>query len=87
MAKKRANKNSKASAGKTPARLSPGKKKCRQCGTPMAINKRVCSSCGHLHEMRKKKEEIMSNLRKITPIMIKSIIENNDFNTFEPWKE
>ena len=29
----------------------------------------------------------MRNLNKITPIVIKSIIENNDFNQFQPWRE
>ena len=37
--------------------------------------------------MKKKKEDIMKNLNKITPIMIKSIIENDDFNEFLPWNE
>ena len=53
----------------------------------MPIHQRVCPGCGHVHEMKKKKEDIMKNLNKITPIMIKSIIENDDFNEFLPWNE
>lgn len=37
--------------------------------------------------MRKKKEDIMKSLNKMTPILIKSIIENNDFNEFKGWNE
>jgi hypothetical protein len=37
--------------------------------------------------MRKKKEDIMKNLHNVTPTVIKSIIENNDFNKFKPWNE
>ena len=37
--------------------------------------------------MKKMKDDIMKSLKKITPTIIKSIIENDDFNQFKGWKD
>ena len=67
--------------------LPPGKKKCKNCHQIIPIHKKECSECGHVHEMKKTKTDIMKNLKKVTPSIIKSIIENDDFNQFRGWQD
>ena len=48
-------KNKAIKKGKIKVKLTPGKKQCKNCSDVMPIHQRVCPSCGHLHEMKKKK--------------------------------
>lgn len=53
---------------------------CANCKTVLNIHKCVCSECGHIHNMKKHKIDIMKNISKGTPKIIRSIIESNEFN-------
>ena len=61
-------------------KLPRGFKYCFSCKNLLNIHKYVCDNCGHRHDMKKKKIDIMKNLNNMTPKLLKSLIELNDFN-------
>lgn len=62
-------------------KLQRGYKFCQNCQTVLNIHKYVCTECGFVHNMKKHKFDVMKNLSKATPKIVKSIIESNEFNT------
>ena len=61
-------------------KLPRGFKECGNCRRLLHIHKYVCDGCGHRHDMKKKKQDILKNLNKVTPKLLRSLIELNDFN-------
>ena len=61
-------------------KLPRGYKECSGCKKLLHIHKHVCDSCGYRHDMKKKKADILKSLNKMTPKLLRSIIELNDFN-------
>lgn len=61
-------------------KLPRGFKECFNCRHLLHIHKYVCDECGHKHDMKKKKVDILKNLNKVTPKLLRSLIELNDFN-------
>lgn len=61
-------------------KLPRGYKECGNCKQLLHIHKYVCDSCGFKHDMKKKKVDILKNLNKVTPKLLRSLIELNDFN-------
>ena len=64
-------------------KLQRGYKFCQNCQTVLNIHKYVCTECGFVHNMKKHKFDVMKNLSKGTPKIVKSIIEANEFNTIK----
>jgi hypothetical protein len=69
----------KASRGEK-KKLPRGYKECGNCSTLLNIHKYVCDQCGHRHDMKRKKVDILKNLNNLTPKLLRSLIELNDFN-------
>lgn len=61
-------------------KLPRGYKECGSCKQLLHIHKYVCDGCGFKHDMKKKKVDILKNLNKVTPKLLRSLIELNDFN-------
>lgn len=61
-------------------KLPRGFKECGNCRRLLHIHKYVCDKCGFKHDMKKKKVDILKNLNKVTPKLLRSLIELNDFN-------
>ena len=61
-------------------KLPRGYKQCGNCRKLLHIHRYVCEDCGFKHDMKKKKKDILKNLNKITPKLLRSLIELNDFN-------
>ncbi len=61
-------------------KLPRGYKECGNCKRLLHIHKYVCDGCGYKHDMKKKKVDILKNLNKVTPKLLRSLIELNDFN-------
>lgn len=61
-------------------KLPRGYKECANCSTLLNIHKYVCDKCGHRHDMKRKKVDILKNLNNLTPKLLRSLIQLNDFN-------
>jgi hypothetical protein len=61
-------------------KLPRGYKECGECRRLLHIHRYVCDGCGFKHDMKKKKVDILKNLNKVTPKLLRSLIELNDFN-------
>lgn len=61
-------------------KLPRGYKECGNCKKLLHIHKYTCDACGFRHDMKKKKVDILKNLNKVTPKLLRSLIELNDFN-------
>ena len=55
-------------------KLPRGYKECFNCRHLLHIHKYVCDECGHKHDMKKKKVDILKNLNKVTPKLLRSLI-------------
>ena len=73
--KKKSKSKSYHSNGKEEIKLKRGYKFCQNCQTVLNIHKYVCTECGFVHNMKKHKFDVMKNLSKGTPKIVKSIIE------------
>ena len=61
-------------------KLPRGYKECASCSMLLNIHKYVCDKCGHRHDMKRKKVDILKNLNNLTPKLLRSLIQLNDFN-------
>jgi hypothetical protein len=61
-------------------KLPRGYKECGNCRRLLHIHKYVCDDCGHKHDMKKKKVDVLKHLHKVTPKLLRSLIELDDFN-------
>lgn len=61
-------------------KLPRGYKECSNCSTLLNIHKYVCDHCGHRHDMKRKKVDVLKGLSNLTPKLLRSLIELNDFN-------
>jgi hypothetical protein len=67
-------------------KLPRGYKECGSCRRLLHIHKYVCDKCGFKHDMKKKKVDILKNLNKVTPKLLRSLIELDDFNCLTDMK-
>ena len=81
--KKKGKSKSNQAGGKGGVKLQRGYKFCQNCQTILNIHKYVCTECGFVHNMKKHKLDVMKNLSKGTPKIVKSIIEANEFNVIK----
>jgi hypothetical protein len=61
-------------------KLPRGYKECGNCSTLLNIHRFMCHECGHKHDMKRKKIDILKNINHLTPRLLRSLIELNDFN-------
>lgn len=55
-------------------KLPRGYKECGNCKRLLHIHRYVCDGCGFKHDMKKKKMDILKNLNKVTPKLLRSLI-------------